>query len=168
MQKPPAIPIDYGVLARGPRRWWRGPVGWLLFIGLVIMLLLLLQRNRPASVAVTLSDFNNLLAADRLSEISLSDNEAIATVPRGYSPSSNMVTYNAVRVELPNGLSGDWSFLEQLMQHSIVKVDRNDNLLANLLLPLIPWAIIFLFIWFFVFRQLRRQTKESGRVQHFI
>ena len=32
----------------------------------------------------------------------------------------------------------------------------SNNLLLNILVPLIPWLLIFFFIWFFVFRVLRR------------
>jgi preprotein translocase subunit YajC len=35
-------------------------------------------------------------------------------------------------------------------------VETSANLLVNVLLPLVPWFLIFAFIWFFVFRQLRR------------
>ena len=36
--------------------------------------------------------------------------------------------------------------------------ENNQNLLSTILIPLIPWLLIFAFIWFFVFRQLRNSA----------
>jgi len=33
--------------------------------------------------------------------------------------------------------------------------------MSNVVLPFVPWLLIFLFIWFFVFRQLRKNSLQS-------
>ncbi len=36
---------------------------------------------------------------------------------------------------------------------------------ADFLLPLIPWVLVFIFVWFFVFRMLRGQNSHMRRAQ---
>src|SRR5207247_1206744 len=48
-----------------------------------------------------------------------------------------------------------------------VKVENNTNLILQVLLPLIPWLLIFGFIWFFVFRQLRNSASAGGTLCNF-
>ncbi len=143
------------------KRRGRGLFGWVLFIGLVIMLLVVLQQNRANVASVSLNEFNQLLENGKLHEIELSDTEAVATVPGGYATPSNQSRYDRVRVALPTGLSGNWEFVQRLMEHADVRVDQGGNLLMNLLLPLVPWLLIFAFIWFFVFRHIRRPNAPA-------
>ena len=35
------------------------------------------------------------------------------------------------------------------------------NILTDILMPLLPWLLIFGFIWFFIFRKVMRQTKKT-------
>jgi hypothetical protein len=49
------------------------------------------------------------------------------------------------------------------MEHrngATLRLENNPNVLGNILLPVVPWLLIFLFIWFFIFRQLRRQSPQ--------
>ena len=69
----------------------------------------------------------------------------------------------------PNATS-NWDFTAWLLDHrgtADVKVDNNQNLLINMLLPMIPWLLIFGFIWFFVFRQLRNSAGAGGMLGNF-
>src|SRR5688500_752925 len=75
----------------GARRYWRGILGWALFIGLALALFFLRSQATPPP--------------------------AVTTAPR-------------------------------------------ESLFARVLVPLVPWLLIFGFIWFFVFRQLRKQYQR--------
>lgn len=61
------------------------------------------------------------------------------------------------RTALPSGSAGNWLFTQWLLGHGSVTVDveSSNSLVTNFVLPFIPWLVIFFFIWFFVFRQLR-------------
>ena len=48
-----------------------------------------------------------------------------------------------------------------------VEAKNQSNLLMNILLPLVPWLLIFGFIWFFVFRQLRNSAGAGGMLGSF-
>lgn len=70
----------------------------------------------------------------------------------------------AFRTMLPEGTTSQWSFTQWLLANrrdATVSVNNHDNLVLNILVPLIPWLLIFGFIWFFVFRQLRTQQKAA-------
>jgi hypothetical protein len=69
------------------------------------------------------------------------------------------------RVPLPAG-AGNWSTIQWLLEHAngagVGVADNGPNFVVNILVPLIPWLLIFGFIWFFVFRQLRKQSGGSA------
>ena len=43
-----------------------------------------------------------------------------------------------------------------------LKVENNSNLVMNILVPLIPWLLIFAIIYFFIFRQLRNSAGQAA------
>jgi ATP-dependent Zn protease len=59
-------------------------------------------------------------------------------------------------------MGSNWDFVRWLLENSrgtaTVEIRNANNVLVNILLPLIPWLLIFGFIWFFVFRQLRKTS----------
>jgi ATP-dependent Zn protease len=70
----------------------------------------------------------------------------------------------AFRTTLPEGTTAQWNFTQWLLANrhdAIVNVRNQSNLVLNILVPLIPWVLIFGFIWFTVFRQLRSQQKAA-------
>ena len=69
-------------------------------------------------------------------------------------------TTRAFRTELPTGSGASWAFTQWLLQNAngaSVEVENSGSILSNLLVPLIPWILIFVFIWFFILRNLRKQ-----------
>ena len=59
------------------------------------------------------------------------------------------------------GMASNGTFMQWLVDtgpHSEVKVENSPNIIVNLLIPFVPWLLIFGFIWFFVFRQLRNSA----------
>ena len=74
------------------------------------------------------------------------------------------------RTVLPQGVSSDFQFLNWLTQNrGIAKITatNNQNLFIQVILPFIPWLLIFGFIWFFVFRQLRNCAGAGGMLGNF-
>ena len=43
----------------------------------------------------------------------------------------------------------------------VAQTTQPSNDLTNIIVPLIPWIIVFAFVWFFVFRLQRRQSKAN-------
>ncbi|MGE5608491.1 MAG: ATP-dependent metallopeptidase FtsH/Yme1/Tma family protein [Bacillota bacterium] len=133
---------------------------WFIFIFLVVSLFLLLQKKTPGrSVSVSLSDFYEQLLAGKVRSLSLEQGKITGefTFPQN---TSDGVTFR-FRTTVPSQFSSDWSFINWVLQNrngAKVDVDNQDNLLLTVLVPLIPWLLIFGFIWFFVYRQLRGRS----------
>jgi ATP-dependent Zn protease len=149
-------------LQPAPRRG-RSLFGWVLFIGLAIMLFFLLShRERMKEVeSIPLSDFKAMFDRGEIASVVVHRNELTGELAQA-TPGVNHTHF---RTPLPEGLSSDWQFLQWLLdrrRNAEVSVHNDDNVLLNILLPLVPWVLIFGFIWFFVFRQLRK-ANASGQ-----
>jgi ATP-dependent Zn protease len=159
---PSTKPLSYQSPAPAPERpkKWRGAFGWVLFIGLAVMLFMLLSKQETAVGRVSLSDFVDHLRNGRVSVVTLEGDEVTGrfTSPQ---PATGEKTTLWFRTSLPKGVTGDWAFIQWLLEHrrgADVYVRGQNSLVTNILLPLIPWLLIFGFIWFFVFRPLRKST----------
>ena len=160
----PQQPMYTGANPLQPRRG-RSLLGWVLFIGLAIMLFFLLShRERMKEVeSIPLSDFKVMLDRGEIASVVVQRNELTGELAQ---PTAGNRTH--FRTPLPEGLSSNWQFLQWLLDHrrdADVSVRNDDNMLINILLPLVPWLLIFGFIWFFVFRQLRRAHASEQQTQ---
>jgi ATP-dependent Zn protease len=135
-----------------------------------MLFMLLSQRRNAADVSsIPLSEFTERLETGQVASVTVESNELYgeffdAPTPKGADPAT---VHNArrFRVALPNCLGDTWGFTEWLLahRHDATLTARNDanNYVLNILLPIIPWLLIFGFIWFFVFRQLRKTTRQQ-------
>lgn len=141
---------------------FRKLMGWVVFVGLAIVIFFTLNAKPATGHLVSLSAFTEQLKDDNVADV-IVDKDVLrgkfaTSVPLG---NAKVVEY---RVELPPGTSQSWPFLQWLLQNgksANVRVETTQNLAVDLLLPLIPWLLIFAFIWFFVFRQLRTQVRNQ-------
>ena len=131
-------------------------IGLLIF--LVIGFLFLTAQTRPAGQFVMpLSVFQAELAADNVERIDVETDLLVGKLRTQRKIDNQPVV--EFRTPLPPGTTTGWNFMEWLLENrrnAIVGVRNDSNLLINIFVPLIPWLLIFLFIWFFVFRQLRK------------
>ncbi|MDQ3441893.1 MAG: hypothetical protein M3478_16240 [Planctomycetota bacterium] len=131
-------------------------------IGLLIFLLIgfffLTAQTRPAGQFVMpLSVFEAELAADNVERVEVETDLLVGKLRTQRTIDNQPVL--TFRTPLPPGTTTGWNFMEWLLENrrnATVGVRNNNSLLINILVPLIPWLLIFLFIWFFVFRQLRK------------
>ena len=152
-------PLDYA----GPHwqpppvRRSRGLIGWLIFVGLAIVLFAFLRQSRPQSNTIPLSDFYAQMTSGNVARVAI-DEDAIegrfrTSANLGGTPILNFRTY------LPPGSSG---FLTQLLLQAsppvVVQAAPTNTFLTGFILPFIPWILILGFIWFLVSRNARRQS----------
>jgi cell division protease FtsH len=149
----------------------RGLLGWVLFIGLAIMLFMLINRQGKNYQAIPVSVFEADLSGGLVKSLVI-DGDTVTgefntktTVPGSSVPVTNFqVTY-------PTGtFSGGSNTLQHILDKSngaTVDARNDNNLLLTLVLPLVPWLLIFGFIWFFVFRQLRNSAGAGGMLGSF-
>jgi ATP-dependent Zn protease len=137
-------------------------VGWALFIGLAVMLMMLLNKSNPQHAVIPLSEFVQRLEADKVRWVDVGADELVGEF-RG-TESVGDIKVAKFRVPLPEGTTHDWDFTRWLLENAHnarVGTDRQSQLVLNIVLPLIPWLLIFAFIWYFVFRLLR-QARPLG------
>jgi cell division protease FtsH len=148
-------------------RFGRGLFGWVLFIGLAIMLWILFQKGTSKPV-IAYSDFMVQLDQGHVKEMKLSDGEVAGTFT---SPQHiGTVTTTEFRTKVAAKGSSTWDaqqFLTKNRHGAQVSYEGDNSLLIDLVVPLIPWILIFGFIWFFVFRQLRNSAGAGGMLGNF-
>ncbi len=174
MEPKSPVNIDYAspIAAPRPRRSVIGIIGWILFGGLALFFLLLMRS--PASIPtkagytnVTLSEFTTEVNAGTINTADVGDNEVIFTSFSTSPRLSGLPGSTTYRVELPDGTGSDWRFLQWITdshngRYQNVKLSVRSNQsspLINIILPLIPWLLIFGFVWFFLNRQMRVARK---------
>jgi hypothetical protein len=151
-------PLNYGYGQPKKRRW--GLFGWVLFIFLAITLVMLLKNTHPAFQKIPLSDFYSELLAGNVAQVTIDGDDLTGEI---VDRKTGAKTWFLAQV--PTGTSSNWGYTQWLLANAngaTVLVNNQSNLLMNILLPLVPWLLIFGFIWFFVFRQLR--ARSSGQV----
>ena len=157
----PAYPLPYATPQIPPRRWGKW-IGWMVFVGIAALLLVLLKQQRPAYQAIPLSNFTEQLEQGNVSKVVIDGDELTGTLVTPCQIGG--VTIRVYRTYLPAGSAGSWTFTEWLLAHrngAVVRAEPNNNVLTNFVLPFIPWLLILVFIWFFVFRQLRSQLAQK-------
>jgi cell division protease FtsH len=153
-------------------RFGRGLFGWVLFIGLAVMLFIVLQSNKKNATEVSMSELETQAKNQNVAELVV-DGEVVRG--RFHKPiqvgTNGNVTQFRTDVPTPQ-ISSDWymnwvQMLSRDSNNASLRAENNQNLLVNLLLPLVPWLLIFAFIWFFVFRQLRNSAGAGGMLGNF-
>jgi len=155
--------LDYATPMPRPRLFARGVFGWVLFIGLAVMLFVLLKTSQANVADISLDNFEQQLLSNNVSSVRLDADELtgfFVTPPRGLPGMTKF------RATLPQGLSGNWSFVEWLLDNrgpATITATNSQNVLLQVILPFIPWLLIFGAVWFFLFRQLRKNAGHAPR-----
>jgi ATP-dependent Zn protease len=134
----------------------RNAFGWILFIACAVTLFLLLNKNERRHSQMALSDFRDQLFAGNVAWVTVGNDGLYGELEQALPHADT--TVQAFRVELPPGTTANWNFTLWLLENrngATIDVNNSNSLLMSILVPLIPWLLIFGFIWFFVFRQLR-------------
>ena len=152
-------PLDYG-LGPKPSRIGKGLIGWVLFIALAITLVFLLKSNAPKFQKIALSDFYSQLLAGNISQVTIDGDELTGSIVNRQSGATT-----AFEADMPTGSGSNWACTQWLLEHSMgarVLVNNQSNVLSNILLPLVPWLLIFGFVWFFLFRKVRKASQAQA------
>src|SRR4051812_32199937 len=154
----------------GGLRFGRGLFGWVLFIALAVMLFMLLNKSGAQYASVPVSEVFKQLKEDKVKEVTIDGDKLTGEFrePQAVGEKNERIT--KFQTALPVNSSTDFATLRYLIdnaQNAKVNVENSPNLLINILVPLIPWLLIFGFIWFFVFRQLRNSAGAGGMLGNF-
>jgi len=153
-------------------KFGRGLVGWILFIGLAVMVVLLLNNNRKAFAPIALDKFKSMLLEGKIKSVLIESDDITGDFNIDEPVGPRGALMGKFRTSVPAGSSMDFAFTRWVLdnaqdKNTEVKAENNQSLLLNILLPIIPWLLIFGFIWFFVFRQLRNSAGAGGMLGNF-
>ena len=157
----------------GGMKFGRGLFGWVLFIGLAVMLFMLINTKNNTAVSIPLSEFQLRLERDLVQNVVIDGDEIRGTFKDEgeiVNTPAGSVKVKEFTTPVPLGSSADWTFTRWVLENrrnAQVTVENNQNILLQVIVPLIPWILIFAFIWFFVFRQLRNSAGGGGMLGNF-
>ncbi len=158
----------------GGMRFGRGVFGWVLFIGVAIVLFLYLSNNGRNFSDVDLDKFYAKLDAGDVAEVRIVGDDVFGKFSKDYVPSTGAAPVTNFRTSFPVGMTSSPVWLQSIMTKEgvrrselAVKNENQNNLLLNLLIPFVPWVIVFVIIWFIFIRQLRNSGGAGGMLGNF-
>ena len=139
--------------------------GWMLFIALAIILFGLLNKGTSQYASIPIDEFTTRLKENRVRVVTVETDRLLGEFREPVPIGDTGEHVQRFQVALPAGTTQNWTFMQWLLdnrQTAMVRVENNSNWITQLFIPLVPWLLIFGFIWFFVFRKLRGggQTSE--------
>ena len=157
-EKPnPQRPVE-----QGPRMS-RGVMSWLALAVLAIMLVILLNQSMDQSKEMTYTDFHAAVENGDVEEIVIRDR-----VIRGKLKDLQGAEGRSFEVVVPKDVI-DAGFLDWLIDKCPEAriTTEQESVWVGLLVALLPWLLIFAFIWFVIFRQLRGAGGGPGMFGNF-
>ena len=150
----------------GPRMS-RSVISWLALLGLAMLLVALLQNTMSPPDALTISEFDMLVKNQEIEELTIKDDGVI----EGKRKRKEGDPPNAIlrfRVSYPSKAI-DLAFVDRMVEAlPEAKVDHKvPNQLVPVLVTMLPWVLIFAFIWFVIFRQIRSAGGAGGMLGSF-
>src|SRR5690349_103701 len=112
-QSPPPFRMDYAWPGTPkPERRGRSIFGWVLFIGLAIMLFLLLRQQQVSTNDISLSEFKDDLVNGKVRRVIVESDQI-----DGDFNTANPNTGSRFRVQIPQNMGADWGFLQWLLDN---------------------------------------------------
>src|SRR5712671_5757870 len=154
----------------GGMRFSRGLFGWFLFLALCAALFLLLNNRGGQYITLNYGDVLHELDSKNVKLLSMENDQLKGEFKTAVSfPGPGMGSVVRFRADVPPGaLSGPLGVwvLDHRNGADLV-AENSQNLLVTIIVPLIPWLLIFAFVWFFIFRQLRNSASAGGMLGNF-
>jgi cell division protease FtsH len=153
----------------GGMRFSRGLFGWVLCIGLAAMMFMLLQNNRQRYVDIPISQFQADLKAQKLAKIRIEGDDISGEYAP--APGDSKDVKKLFETIVPTGtFQNSSTYLMWVLDNggkTEIDVENSQNILINVLLPVVPWLLLFAVIYFFLFRQLRNSGGAGGMLGNF-
>jgi cell division protease FtsH len=153
----------------GGLKFGRGLFGWMLFVGLAIMFFMLMRQGRTTANKVGFKEFEKQLRGGNVMEMVIDGNELTGKFKKPIAGAAPNQTQFTTLIWFDQNVPGDIvrDINEWAGEDVKFEFKSNTNIVINLLLPLIPWLLIFGFIYVFIFRQLRNSAGAGGMLGNF-
>ncbi len=147
----------------------RGVMSWIGFLLIAMMIALVVSQGYVAPQEISIDTFWKHAAAGRFASIVLSDDEITGEFsdkaqgrPQGRATPRFKVVYNT---------TGRLSEIEEKLRKTCpateIKYIPSSTPYMNLLIGIVPWILIFGFIYFMIFRHLRASAGGAGMLGSF-
>jgi cell division protease FtsH len=147
----------------------RGVMSWIGFLLIAMMIALVVSQGYTAPQEISIDTFWKHAAANRFGLIVLSDDEITGEFresaqgrPQGRANTRFKVSYNS---------TGRLSEIEEKLRKTCpateIKYTPSSTPYMNLLIGIVPWILIFGFIYFIIFRHLRASAGGAGMLGSF-
>ena len=111
---PPNSPLNYATPAppgwvppQNPNRFRKGLFGWLVFIGLAVMLIILVQQSKKQVTDIPLNEFYDRLAAGDVQSLTVETDAVHGVFRTPISLPGTGVTLKYFKAPLPTGTTGN-------------------------------------------------------------
>ena len=162
----PPVP-EYGIAP--PRRRFIGGrlFAWVLFIALAVVLFMLLQKGSTQYASIPLSVFQEKLKEDKVRSLTIEGSRICGDFVLAQTLPPGVAVLKFQTQVPPEAVS--WQFTQWILDHrgnATVTVENNQHLLVNIIVPLIPWLLIFGFLWFFFFRHFGKPQQPQQQIPY--
>jgi len=136
-------------------RMSRGVLGWVLFIVFSLLLVMMVMGQMDDRAKLSMDEFMTELQSGNISRITFQGDRITGErkqVDNANEPKKFEVEWPAQAID-----SKFVTYVTEQAQKSgaEVKTDNSSGVFFQVLINIVPWILVFAFIWFFVFRQLR-------------
>ena len=164
-------PSDPSGKPQPPRmRMSRGVMSWIGFVLIALMIVMVVTQSYAPPKSISINQFWNEAKAGSYQKIVIGDDDITGEYTGGaQGQPTGQGAKNKFRVEY-NTITRLPELEEKLRKvcpSTEILYKPSNQPMINMLLGIIPWLLIFAFIWFFVFRQLRASAGGAGMLGNF-
>jgi cell division protease FtsH len=159
-------------------KFTRGLAGWVLFVSLAIVLVWLITQRTHDYTAIPFGEFLSKIQDGKVESITIEGDNISGKFRNDQNNNPPIIhlknrpeAVSKFQTDAPPGVTSTGEFFNLLKVHSrdntSIEVVNTNGFWLQLLGPLIPWVLIFVFVWFFVFRQFRNSAGAGGMLGNF-
>ena len=145
----------------------RNAFSWLIFLAMAMLLVVMLTKKMEPPETISITQFETLLKNHQVEKLTIKDNTiVVGTRKKTERDEANAVLDFQVQYP-PQALDSRWldGKLAQMGENVILTEPK--SYWFELTINLLPWVFIILFLWFFVFRQIRAAGGGGGMLGNF-
>ncbi len=151
-----------------PVRITRGAFSWLIIFGLALTFLILLQQGRSSAHKLTVTAFWKEVAENNVESIVVRDSTITGTLKQAPPDAPSDIKEFTCNYPKPaENFEEIRTKLNDLDRNVRIEYKPDNNLLLQVFITMIPWLLIFAFLWFIVFRQFRQSGGGAGMLGNF-
>jgi cell division protease FtsH len=144
-----------------PMRMSRGVLGWVVFILVSLMLVMMVMQNMTSRTELSYDEFLTQVKDHNLERATIRDDAIVGKLSHVTGQGQN----TEFQVDLIPGRINYDNLVAEIRRYSPdarIKFDNQSNYIWQVLISMVPWILIFAFVWFFVFRQMRGMGGGPG------